>query len=224
MENSTTKNQVQQIEAPIKNETEVTRRGFGKTLAGLGFFSGLAALSTAKPAYAWLDGGFQGREDVQDALRALVKTYSNVRPYLHKFNDALVKAHLRNLDFAKKHGLEKDFADHEAQVLGAVFERHINPAIQKTGQKDMFLWGVFERTSCSYQLYEWINVKPGERTFPCPYKPILDEIDKGLGTYTITWNDVCNKWCKMRWEAFSKKAGDIKFGVQPGETCKVYIV
>jgi hypothetical protein len=221
MERSIEKERIQEPQ-PSK-ENEVTRRGFGKALAGLGVVSGLAALGTTKDAYAWLDGGFQEREDLQDALRALVKTYSNTKPYPHKFNDALVKAHLRNLDFAMRHGLEKAFADHEADVLGAVFERHINPAIQRTGRKDMFLWGIFERTSCGYQLYEWIEVKDGERRVPCPYKPILEQIQKSMGTYKITWNDVCKGWCMPRWEAFSKKAGGIKFKVEPGDMCRIYI-
>jgi hypothetical protein len=221
MESATKKKPIQETKPSFMNKT--TRRGFAKKLAGIGMLSGMTTVSLAKPVSAWLDGGLQERKDMEQALKVLIKTYGDTRPYPHKFNDALVKAHLRNLDFAIAHGLEKEWADHEAEVLGAVFERHINPAIQKTGQKDMFLWGIFERTSCSYQLYEHINVKDGERTFPCPYKPILGEIKKGLGTYKITWNDVCAKWCTLRWEAFSKKAGDIKFKVEPGDTCRVYI-
>jgi len=222
MENSTKKKRVDETQPFVKKENEMPRRIFTKKMVGLGIFSSLVAVSTAQLVSAWLDGGFHQREDLADALKVLVKTYGNTRPYPHKFNDALVKALLRNLDFAVRHGLEKEWADHEADVLGAVFERHINPAIKKTGRKDFFLWGIFERTSCSYQLYEHIDVKDGERTFPCPYKPILEEIQKGLGTYKITWNDVCEKWCRLRWEAFARKAGGVKFKVEPGETCRVY--
>jgi hypothetical protein len=223
MERSTKKERIEDIEAPVEDEKEMSRRGFAKAVAGLGFLSGIVAVSASKPADAWLDGGFHEREELVDALKALAKTYSDVRPYPHKFNDALVKAHLRNCDFAVRHGLEKEYAGHEAEVLGAVFERHINPAIKRTGREDMFLWGIFERTSCSYQLYEWIEVKDGERRVPCPYKPILEQIQKGMGTYKITWNDVCKGWCMPRWEAFSKKAGDIKFKVETGDMCRIYI-
>ena len=225
MENSTEKKQVNETQPFEKDGDTMNRRAFAKKLVGLGMCSGLVAASTAKPASAWLDGGFHERgEELKDALKVLVKTYGDTRPYSHKFNDALVKAFLRNLDFAVRHGLHKEWADHEAEVLGLVFERHINPAIKKTGRKDFFLWGIFERTSCGYQLYEHINVKDGERTFPCPYKSILEQIQKGFGTYKITWSDVCEKWCRLRWEAFAKKAGGVKFDVEPGETCRVYIV
>jgi len=223
MEKSAKKKQVEETQSLSENKNEITRRFFSKQLAGLGIFSGLVAASAAKTASAWLDGGFHEREDLADALKVLVKTYGDTRPYPHKFNDAFVKALLRNLDFAVRHGFEKEWAQHEADVLGAVFERHIKPAIKKTGRKDFFLWGIFERTSCSYQLYEHIDIKDGERIFPCPYKPVLEEIQKGLGTYKITWNDVCEKWCRLKWEAFARKSGEIKFQVDPGETCRVYI-
>jgi len=223
MESCDKKVRVDETQPSADNQDTMNRRNFGKKIAGLGVLSSLVAASAVKPASAWLDGGFQGREDMQDAMRVLVKTYGDTKPYPHKFNDALVKAMMRNLDFAMRHGLQKEWADHEAEVLGAVFERHIKPAIKKWGRPDFFLWGIFERTSCGYQLYEKINVKDNERTFPCPYKPVLEEIQKGLGTYKITWDDICKNWCTLRWKAFARKAGGIKFKVEPGDTCRIYI-
>jgi len=117
-------------------------------------------------------------------------------------------------------GVEKEHAEHYVYVLGPVIERHIKKAIPKFG-KDIFLWGIFERTSCSYQLYERIDIKEGERSFPCPFKEILEQIQTNMGTYVITWNDVCQKWCSPVWHGFAKKAGDIKIKVEPGKICKV---
>jgi len=211
---------LQEKAVPMKKQERITRRNFAKKVMGLGFLSSLTLMNLPQSGRAWLDGGFSERDDLEDALKVLVKTYNSTEPYPHKFYDALVKVHLRNLDFAVRKGLEKEHAEHYVYVLGPVVERHIKKAIPKFG-KDVLLWGMFERTSCSYQLYEYINIKEGERSFPCPFKEVLEQIQKGMGTYVITWNDVCQKWCSPVWHGFAKKAGDIKIKVEPGEICKV---
>ena len=210
------------IESPHENSSAMTRRDFAKKAAGAGAISVFALMSLPQLAYAWMDGKFYEREDLGDGLKELVKTYSTTDPYPLKFNDGLVKIHLQSLDFAVRKGVEKEHAEHFAYVLGPVFERHIKPAIQKLG-KNIFLWGIFERTGCSYQLYEHINIKEGERTFPCPYKSILEYLNKEVGTYQIVWNDVCTKWCSLTWNGFAKVAG-VQIKIEPGETCKVLVV
>ena len=169
-----------------------------------------------------MDGNFNEREDLGDAFRALVKTYSDTKPYPHKFNDALVKLLLRDLDFMAGKGLDKEFAQHYVLTLGVLINKYVKNAIPKLG-KDIFLWGIFERTTCSYQLYEHIEINDGERAVPCPFKPILDQIQKGMGTYQITWDDVHNKWCIPVWEGFAKNAG-VKIKVEPGEICRVKVL
>ncbi len=202
---------------------KMKRRDFAKKATGVGFLSALTIMNIPRSANAWLDEEFAERDDLVDGLKVLVKTYSNNEPYLHKFYDALVKIHLRNLDFNVRKGIEADYVEHYANVLTPVIERHIKPAIQKTGNKDFYLWGIFERTSCSYQLYEYIDIKKDERSFPCPYKEILENIQKYLGTYKIEWKDVCSKWCIPVWEHFAEKAG-VKVKAEPGEMCKVNVV
>jgi hypothetical protein len=81
------------------------------------------------------------------------------------------------------------------------------------------LWGIFEANSCHYQQFEKIEVRPGERLLQCPYKEML-EIVSSLGTFSITWEDVHQKWCIPLWKAFAKKVG-IEIEVTPGETCRV---
>jgi hypothetical protein len=138
-------------------------------------------------------------------------------PYPHKFNDALVKAHLTGLDHAVKHNLWKEKAEHEAYILGPILEM-IGGWIEEQGP-DKALYGMFEGNSCNYQLFEKIEVREGERSFQCPYKEIL-EVSQPLGTFEITWEDVHEKWCKPLWNAFAKKIG-IDIEVFPGETCTV---
>ncbi len=206
----------------LKACDDISRRNFAKKLLGIGALSSLTVSIVPEAALAWLDGGFSQREDLADAIKVLVKTYSDTKPYPHKFNDALVKMHLRNLDFAVRKGIWKERAEHYVWTLGVVVDRHIKKGIEMFG-KDAFLWGNFERTSCSYQLYEHIEIKDGERSVPCPFKPILDQIQKGMGTYQITWNAVHNKWCIPVWSGFAKNVG-LKIKVEPGDTCRVKVL
>jgi len=206
----------------LKTCDDVSRRNFAKKLLGIGALSSLSVSIVPEAALAWLDGGFSQREDVADAIKMLVKTYSDTKPYPHKFNDALVKMHLRNLDFAVRKGIWKERAEHYVWTLGVVVDRHIKKGVEMFG-KDAFLWGNFERTSCSYQLYEHIEINDGERSVPCPFKPILDQIQKGMGTYQITWDDVHNKWCIPVWSGFAKNVG-VKIKVEPGDICRVRVL
>jgi hypothetical protein len=210
------------IETSIKQSPGMTRRAFAKKAAGISGISLLALMNLPQLAYGWMDGKLAEREDLGDGLKALFKTYSTTDPYPLKFYDGLVKIHLQSLDFAVRKGVEKEHAEHFVYVLGPVFERHIKPAVQKLG-KNIFLWGIFERTGCSYQLYEHINIKEGERTFPCPYKGVLEYLNKNVGTYNIQWNDVCTKWCSLTWNGHAKIAG-VEIKIKPGETCKVAVV
>ena len=211
---------IQDKRSSPKIEEDITRRRFAKKAIGLGFLSTLTLMNLPQPALAWLDGDFSKRNDLDNALRVLIKTYNSTVPYPHKFNDALVKTHLRILDFAVRKGLEKENAEHYVHILGFIIEKYIKKNIPKFG-KDILLWAMFERTSCSYQLYEHINIKEEERSFPCPFKEVLEQIQNHMETYVITWDDVCQKWCSLVWHGFAKKAGGINLEIEPGETCKV---
>jgi hypothetical protein len=208
--------------AQASPKTTLDRRDFAKKSIAAGFLTVLPLLTLPEEALAWMDGKFHEREDLADAMRVLVKTYSDIQPYPHKFNDALVKAQLSDIDFIVGKGLHKEFAQHYVDTLGALINKYIKTGVEKFG-KDIFLWGIFERTSCSYQLYEHIDITEGQRSFPCPFKPILDQIQKGMGTYKITWDDVHNKWCKLMWNGFAEVSG-VQIEVFPGETCKVKVI
>ena len=155
--------------------------------------------------------------DMAPALQMLIQTYTDNMPYPHKFNDALLKAHITNLGFAVKHNLWQEHVDHEVYILGPILEM-IKGWIPEKGP-DKALYGMFEGNSCNYQLFEKIEVKEGERLFQCPYKEML-EVVSVLGTNSITWDDVHNKWCIPLWKGFAEKIG-IEIEVTPGETCRV---
>jgi len=198
----------------------MNRRDFSRNILAGGVLSALGLITIPERAEAWLDGNFRNREDLGDALKVIEKTYSDTEPYPHKFNDALVKLLLRDLDFAVKKGVEKEFVEDYVARLGVLVNKHLKKGVDQFGN-DIFLWAMFERTSCGYQLYEYIDIKEGERSFPCPYKFILEKIQKSMGTYVITWEDVCEKWCSAVWNGFAEKAGGIPITIEPGEICKV---
>ncbi len=201
---------------------QVNRRDFTKKLLSAGVLSSLTLFSAPDAALAWLDGNIRDREDLGDALKVILQTYTDTDPYPHKFNDALVKLLLRDLDFVVTKGLDKEFADHYVYTLGALVNKYLKAGVEMLG-KDLALWGMFERTSCSYQLYEKINIEENQRSFPCPYKAILGHTQKSLGTYTINWDDVHTKWCIPVWNGFATGAG-VKIKVEPGETCMVKVL
>ena len=225
------KNYIRTQESPAEKGTDdslqqMNRRNFAKKAFSAGLFSTLGLLVVPGIARAWLDGNFKNRDDLGAAFKNLERTYSDTKPYPHKFNDALVKLLLRDLDFVVRKGVHEKFTEDYVQRLGVLVNRHLKMGVEKIG-KDIFLWAMFERTSCSYQLYENITIKKGERSVPCPFKPMLAQIEKGLGTYRITWEDVCSKWCTPVWQGFIKGAGLtdlIKIKVEPGSICKVMVI
>jgi hypothetical protein len=225
------KNYIRTHELPAGKGTNdsfqhMSRRNFAKKAFSGGLLSALGLLVVPGRARAWLDGNFKNRDDLGDAFKALERTYSDTKPYPHKFNDARVKLLLRDLDFVVRKGVHEKFTEDYVQRLGVLVNRHLKMGVEQIGQ-DIFLWAMFERTSCSYQLYENITIKKGERSVPCPFKPMLAQIEKGLGTYKIVWEDVCSKWCTPVWHGFIKGAGLkdlIKIKVEPGSICKVKVI
>ena len=223
------KNPKQHMPDTVVSETprdRMNRRDFSRTLFAGGVLSALSLITIPDQAEAWLDGNFKNREDLGDALKVIEKTYGDTDPYPHKFNDALSKLLLRDLDFAVRKGIEKEFVEDYVARLGVLVNKHLKKGVDKFGD-DVFLWAMFERTSCGYQLYEYIDIKKGKRSMPCPFKPMLNHLAEELGTLKIAWEDVCSKWCTPTWNGFIKGAGltdRINIKVEPGDICTVRVV
>jgi hypothetical protein len=203
--------------------TELSRRDLAKqALQAGGFLTVLAALGLPAAAAAFDNPAktnpFLNRDDLDDALKSLYMTYDSTSPYPHKFNDVLSKARLRGFEFYVTKGLEKEYVKHYLSTMKPVFKK-IKEQVKKDGP-EKGLYSMFEGTSAGFQLYERIDIKPGERSFPCPYKGTLENCKKWLGTFTIEWPMVCGKWCTPIWKGFADDIG-IKINIQPGETCKV---
>ena len=212
--------------ASEKPRDEMNRRDFSRNILAGGVLSALSLITIPERAEAWLDGNFRNREDLGYALKMIEKTYADTEPYPHKFNDALVKLLLRDIDFAVKKGIEKEFCEDYVARLGVLVNKHLKKGVTQFGD-DVFLWAMFERTSCGYQLYEYIDIKKGKRSVPCPFKPMLNHLAKEIGTYKIVWEDVCSNWCSPTWHGFIKGAGltgKINIKVEPGDICTIRVV
>lgn len=204
--------------------SRLTRRDFGKNGLMLSCLTalGLPRGAHAAPAGNFLDkvknDPFLNRDDIEHAIKSYYQTYNCTTPYHHKFNETITKWHLRSLQFCIDRKIEKDHVDHYVAIMVPILKR-VKSRVETKGP-DAALHGMFEGTTCSYQLFERIEVKPGERSFPCPYNYLLQQCKKYLGTFTINWEDVCSKWCIPVWNGFAKEIG-VSISVAPGETCSV---
>ena len=171
------------------------------------------------PLKVMQENPFLQRDDLQDALKSMYMTYDSSRPYPHKFNDVISKGQLECLELIVSKGLEKEYVEHNVATMKPILMR-VKQRVEKEGPEKA-LEGMFEGTTCSYQLMERIDIKQGERSFPCPYGPALERCKQWLPErFVMEWQDVCNKWCIPSWQGFAKVIG-VKIAVQPGETCIV---
>lgn len=158
-------------------------------------------------------------ELIGDGLNVLFKTYARMRPYQHKFNDALVKAHIGSVDFAVTNGIADKYVKHSINVMDAILQRE-KKMIEKTG-KDEALNAMFEGTICSVQLYGQINIKKNERSFSCPYKEIL-AVCEPLNMFSVKRKDICSNYCVPYYTGMGKVMG-VEVQMFPGDTCIVRV-
>jgi hypothetical protein len=103
--------------------------------------------------------GFEGREQILGVgLVQLLKTIIADVPYQHHLNDAVLKAHLQAMQFAKNHGMMKEFIEHDVTTLRPVNKR-VAQLIASTGDPEYGLAGLFERTDGS-------GARPSTRCWP----------------------------------------------------------
>ena len=153
--------------------TQLTRRDFGKNAFML---SCLTALGLPRAAHAATASDFLGkvkndpfinRDDIDYAIKSYYQTYNCTTPYPHKFNEVITKWHLRSLQFSMDHKIQEERVKHYVTTMSPILKR-VKMRVDKAGP-DAALNGMFEGTTCAYQLFERIDVKPNERIFPCHY-------------------------------------------------------
>jgi hypothetical protein len=158
-------------------------------MAGGGNQSMAAMLATSS--------GFEGREKLLgDAVSMAIHTLNDTAPYQHDMNDALVKMHLTSVQFAKNAGIVADYVEHDVKTMQPMLQR-LKGMIEKTGEKEIALAGIFDRTTCLYQLCLDLKSEPGRRSFTFPYSKVL-EISRQQGLFDLSDEEMHQLWLKPR--------------------------
>ena len=165
----------------------------------------LAGNGRPNPTVA-MKSGIEGREkDFGEAVGVLLKTFMDTMPYQHEFNDALVKAHLSHIQFAKDHNLLKDMIDKDQKNMTPMLSR-VRNSIEQTGNKELAMIAMFERTSCFYQMIATYHSETGKRVWKSPFGLVL-EMGTRIGQFNITEQDVHDVWLKPRLYGYAEQLG-----------------
>ena len=149
------------------------------------------------PTMEGTSSGFEGREELLGkAVAMAIRTLRDSMPYQHEMNDALVKMHLNSVQFAKNAGLIKQYVEHDVKTMMPMLLR-MKGIIDKTGNREVALIGMFDRTACLYQLCMDLKSSPGRREFTFPFSTVL-AIGKRIGQFDMTDQELHEIWLKPR--------------------------
>jgi hypothetical protein len=158
------------------------------------------------PAMQGTSSGFEGREEMLGKAVALaIRTLKDSFPYQHEMNDALVKMHLNSVQFAKNHGLAAAYVEHDVKTMQPMLQR-MKGIIEKTGDKEVALIGMFDRTTCLYQLCMDLTASPGKREFTFPFSTVLN-ISRRIGQFDLTDQELHEIWLKPRLQGYAEVLG-----------------
>jgi hypothetical protein len=149
------------------------------------------------PTMEGTSSGFEGREELLGkAVAMAIRTLKDSMPYQHEMNDALVKMHLNSVQFAKNAGLIQQYVEHDVKTMMPMLLR-MKGIIEKTGDREVALIGMFDRTACLYQLCLDLTSSPGRREFTFPFSNVL-AIGKRIGQFDMTDQELHEIWLKPR--------------------------
>ena len=83
--------------------------------------------------------------------------------------------------------------------------------IDKTGNKELALVMIFERTGCFFQMCLDAKIEPGKRTFTFPFKKVLDAATR-LGQFDMTEKELLDNWWRPRYAGYGEAVG-VKFNI-----------
>ena len=150
--------------------------------------------------------GFEGYElELGKSINVVLRTLSNHAGYAHEINDALVKAHLNAIQFAKDKGMLADYIAHDVQTMKPINERMKN-IIRKTGETEIALVGLFDRTACHFQLALENQAEPGVRRWKEPFGHVLKQCRK-IGQFDLTEEEIHEHWTKPRLYGYAESMG-----------------
>ena len=165
-----------------------------------------AAEPSGDSQFAGASSGLEGREhELGLAIGVVLKTMHEDESYVHELNDALVKALLSQMQFAKDRGMIDDLIAHEVKTLQPLLKR-IRSHYERTGDLEMVMVGMVDRTSCHYQLIFETESSPGYRAWQSPWSRVLTQTRR-LGQHDLTEAEVHDIWVRQRLQAYANVIG-----------------
>lgn len=122
------------------------------------------------------------------AVAKAIKTISNDTPYQHEMNDALIKAHLTTIQFAKNNGMLKELIDHEVKTQSFMIVR-VGNMIRNGGSPELATIALTERTACFYQLVQEYKRTGTTMRWKSPYGNVL-AVSRPIGQHNLTEQEV----------------------------------
>jgi hypothetical protein len=160
-----------------------------------------------------MQSGFEGREEeLGRSIAVVFKTLQNVTPYPHEINDALIKAWLVGIQFAKDRGSIGDLVAHDIKTMEPINMR-LKKVIEKVGNKEIALVGMFDHTACHYQLVLETKVEPGKRTWVSPFRNVLEACQR-IDQFDLTEQEIHEQWTVPRLMGYAATIG-VKIRVSP---------
>jgi len=159
------------------------------------------------------DHDFTGRElQLGRGVATVIRTLNVDTPYQHETNDALVKMTLNYIQFAKDHGMMKQMLEHELATEMPMLNAN-RRRIAESGDLDIALMAVSERTACFYQLAIEVKRAPGQISWKSPYGTVL-AMTRQLGQHTLTEKEVHELFTIPRLKMQAEKMG-VNIDVSP---------
>ncbi len=122
------------------------------------------------------------------AVTKAIKTISKDTPYQHEMNDALVKAQLTTIQFAKDNGVLAELVSHEAKTQSPMIAR-VGKMIRAGGSPELGTIALTERTACFYQLVQNYQRTGTTMRWQSPYGNVL-RATRRLGQHDLTEQEI----------------------------------
>lgn len=170
-----------------------------------------AIRSVGKPGVK--DHDFSGRErELGHGVATVIRTLNTDSPYQHENNDALVKMTLNYIQFAKDSGLLAQMLEHELATEKPMLDAN-RRRIAESGDVEIALMAVSERTACFYQLVQQVRRGPRQISWKSPYGTVLS-MTRRLGQHTLTEKEIHEIFTMPRLKLQAEKLG-VHFDVSP---------
>lgn len=150
--------------------------------------------------------GFEGREDeLGRSMSIVLKMLGNHAGYPHELNDPLVKAHLMAMQFAKNRGELGQYVEHDLRTMLPINLR-MKQIIEKTGNKEIALISLFDRTACHYGLALTTTGEGRSRSWREPFGLVLAQCRK-IGQFDLTESEIHDQWTRPRLTGYARAMG-----------------